>query len=92
MLQIPTDSAQLVEKAFKILEEWASAVSYDEKEIDKERGVVIEEWRLGRGASCVCWTSICPSCCNSQYAKAFRHRKEILESAPCETVRRFFRD
>ena len=29
MLQIATDSAQFVAKAFKILQEWASAVTYD---------------------------------------------------------------
>ncbi|HVN48227.1 MAG TPA: insulinase family protein, partial [Bacteroidota bacterium] len=43
MLQIPTDSAQFVAKAFRILQEWASAVTYDSTEIDKERGVVGEE-------------------------------------------------
>ena len=94
MLQIPTDSAALVEKAFRILEEWASAVSYDEKEIDKERGVVIEEWRLGRGASMRIFDKHVPKLYyNSQYAKRIViGKKEILESAPYETVRRFYRD
>ncbi|TSA20713.1 insulinase family protein [bacterium] len=94
MLQIPTDSAQLVEKAFKILEEWASAVSYDEKEIDKERGVLVEEWRLGRGASMRVLDKHFPKLLyNSQYAKRLPiGKKEVLEGAPYETVRRFFRD
>ena len=35
---------------FLILEDWAHGVSFDEVEIDKERGVVLEEWRLGQGA------------------------------------------
>lgn len=94
MLQIPTDSAALMEKAFRILEEWASVVSYDDKEIDKERGVVIEEWRLGRGASMRVLDKHLPKLLyNSQYAKRFViGKKEILESAPYETVRRFYRD
>ncbi len=94
ILQIPTDSAQLVEKALKILEEWASAVSYDEKEIDKERGVLVEEWRLGRGASMRVLDKHLPKLLyNSQYAKRFViGKKEVLESAPYETIRRFFRD
>ena len=50
MLEIATDSASIVNTAFQILEEWASKVSFEDEEIDKERGVVIEEWRLGRGA------------------------------------------
>ncbi len=94
MLQIPTDSAQLVEKALTILEEWASAVTYDEKEIDKERGVVVEEWRLGRGASMRVLDKHLPKLLyNSQYAKRFViGKKEILEKAPYQSVRRFFRD
>ena len=94
MLQIPTDSAQLVEKAFKILEEWASAVAYDEKEIDKERGVLVEEWRLGRGAYMRVLDKHIPKLFyNSQYAKRFViGKKEVLENAPYETLRRFYRD
>jgi zinc protease len=94
MLQIPTDSAALVEKAFRILEEWASAVSYDEKEIDKERGVLVEEWRLGRGASMRVLDKHLPKLLyNSQYAKRFViGKKEVLEKAPYETLRRFYRD
>ena len=49
-LTVPTDSAHIMETAFEILADWASAVSFDSVEIDKERGVVLEEWRLGRGA------------------------------------------
>jgi zinc protease len=49
-LQIPTDSASIEGKAFDILEDWARSMSLDTAEITKERGVVIEEWRLGRGA------------------------------------------
>ena len=49
-LQVPTDSAHIVRKAFEILEDWAHGVTFDTTEIRKERGVVLEEWRLGRGA------------------------------------------
>ena len=51
MLQIPTDKNELMDKGFQVLEDWAHNVSYDDEEIDKERGVIIEEWRLGKGAS-----------------------------------------
>ncbi len=50
MLQIPTDSLEQFLKGFQVLEDWAHNVSYENTEIDKERGVVIEEYRLGRGA------------------------------------------
>ena len=49
-LTVPTDSAGLLEQGIQILEDWAHEVTFDTTEIRKERGVVIEEWRLGRGA------------------------------------------
>ncbi len=50
MLQIPTDKPDVLDKSMLILEDWAHNVSFDDAEIDKERGVIEEEWRLGRGA------------------------------------------
>ncbi|NCQ17229.1 MAG: insulinase family protein, partial [Ignavibacteria bacterium] len=50
MLQVPTDSQAIVQKAFLVLEDWAHGLAFDSSEIDKERGVITEEWRLGRGA------------------------------------------
>src|ERR1051326_2975960 len=51
ILQIPTDKPATTDKALQILEDWAHGVSFDDTEIDKERGVIMEEWRLGRGAA-----------------------------------------
>jgi zinc protease len=50
-LQIPTDNPAVVDRALLVLEDWAHNVSFDPAEIDKERGVVLEEWRLGLGAA-----------------------------------------
>lgn len=50
LLEIPLDQPEIIEQAFVILSDWASAITLDPEEIEKERGVVIEEWRLGRGA------------------------------------------
>ena len=49
-LQVPTDKPEVLERAMLILGDWAQNVTFDPAEIDKERGVVLEEWRLGRGA------------------------------------------
>src|SRR5688572_8445070 len=48
-LQIPTDNPAVVDRSFLILEDWARAVSFDPDEVDKERGVILEEWRTGLG-------------------------------------------
>jgi zinc protease len=50
MLRVPTDKPAVVDTAFQILEDWAHAVAFDSTEVEKERGVVIEEWRAGLGA------------------------------------------
>ena len=49
-LQIPTDTARLVDTALDIMEDWAHSLSFDPRELQKERGVVIEEWRTGLSA------------------------------------------
>ena len=40
-----------MEKAFLIMEDWAQNLTFEPVEIDKERGVIVEEWRQRRGAS-----------------------------------------
>ena len=49
-LRIPTDSPAVIDRSLLILEDWAHAVSFEPAEIDKERGVILEEWRTGLGA------------------------------------------
>src|SRR5207249_3073328 len=49
-LLVPTDSAQFLPQGMQILEDWAHGITFDTVEIRKERGVIIEEWRLGQGA------------------------------------------
>ena len=49
-LQIPTDKPELLNRALDILEDWAHRVTFDPGEIEKERPVIIEEWRLRRTA------------------------------------------
>lgn len=51
MLQLPTDDAEILDTGLRILREWAGDVTFEPEEIDKERGVVIEEWRLRQGGS-----------------------------------------
>jgi zinc protease len=49
-LTIPLDSAGLLEKGVQVLNDWLDGVSFDSTEIEKERGVIMEEWRLRGGA------------------------------------------
>jgi zinc protease len=49
-LPIPTDDPQLMKNGLQIMRDWAANATLDQKEIDDERGVVLEEKRLGKGA------------------------------------------
>ena len=94
MLTVPTDDEQILAQAFQILEDWAHGVSFEGEEIDKERGVVVEEWRLGRGAEARIRDQQFPVLFkDSRYAQRLPiGKKEILETAPHEALRRFYRD
>ena len=94
MLQVPTDSAQVVTQAFRILEDWASGVLFESEEIDKERGVVIEEWRLGQGAGARLRDKQFPILLKgSRYAERLPiGKKAVLDTFKHEAAKRFYRD
>jgi zinc protease len=94
MLTVPTDSAELVTTAFQILEDWAHGQVFDHEEIDKERGVVIEEWRLGQGAAARMQDKQFPILFkNSRYAERIPiGNPEILESFDYDALVRFYRE
>jgi zinc protease len=94
MLTIPTDDAEIVGTAFRILEDWADGVSFEPEEVEKERGVVLEEWRLGRGASARILDRQLPVILNdSRYADRLPiGDPEILRSFPVEALTRFYED
>jgi len=49
MIDVPTDRAGVVGRGFEALSDFAGGMTLDPKEIDRERGVVIEEWRQRQG-------------------------------------------
>lgn len=93
-LEVPTDNSEILEKAFFITEDWAHNLTFDPLEIDKERGVVIEEWRLGRGADARMFDKQAPVLLkDSKYSKRLTiGKKEIIEKAPYETLKSFYYD
>ncbi len=91
MLRLPTADTTL-EKGMQILEDWAGAIAFDSSEIDKERGVVIEEWRIGQGAQRRMLDKYLPVLLtDSRYASRLPiGTKDVLESFDYETARRFY--
>lgn len=94
MLQLPTDDQAKLDKGFLILSDWAHQVTLDPEDIDAERGVVLEEWRSGKGAEERVMDKQLPVIFhNSRYATRLPiGDPEILKNGSPEAVKRFYRD
>lgn len=94
ILPIPTDDDEKLEKGFQILEDWAFNASLTEEEIDKERGVVLEEYRLGLGASKRMLAKYLPKLLyNSRYAERLPiGTKKVIENFSYDDLRTFYKD
>ncbi|TRX53693.1 insulinase family protein [Fulvivirga sp. M361] len=94
ILPIPSDDEEILNKGLTVLEDWAQNMLLDEEEIDKERGVVIEEWRLGQGADQRMrdqWFPVMFK--DSRYADRLPiGTKETLETFKYNTLRQFYKD
>ncbi len=92
MITIPTDTTAIVDKGFQILSEWAHNVSFEPSQIEKERPVVIEEWRLGQGAENRMQNKWFPVLfAGSRYGERVPiGLKSVLESYKPATLRRFY--
>ncbi|PYO49898.1 MAG: peptidase M16 [Gemmatimonadetes bacterium] len=91
-ITIPTDTAAIVDKGFQILSEWAHNVAFEPSQIEKERPVVIEEWRLGQGAENRMQNKWFPVLFEgSRYGDRIPiGLKSVLESYTPATLRRFY--
>jgi zinc protease len=94
ILPVPTDKPGLVDKGLQILEDWAHNALLDSLEIEKERGVVIEEWRLGRGADERMMKQTLPvQYLGSKYAERLPiGTKESLSSFSHAALKKFYKD
>jgi zinc protease len=94
MLEVPTDRDSLLDHGLKALSDFAGRATMSDKEIDKERGVVLEEWRLGRGAQERMQRKQFPLFFKgSRYADRLPIGKpEILRKVPAARLRDYYRD
>lgn len=94
MLQLPTDNQEVLDKGFTVLADWAFEIAFDDEEIDKERGVIMSEWRTGLGAEQRMRNKYFPQLF---YGSRYVDRLPIgdtavIKNAPYETFRRFYKD
>ncbi len=94
MLHVPTDNPEALRKAFLFFADVAHGLSFDADAIDKERGVIIEEWRQGRGASARMQDVQFPVLLKgSRYAERTPiGSREAIEGFKPEALKRFYHD
>jgi zinc protease len=94
MLTVPTDTGMFLERGIEILGDWAHGQVFDSAEVERERGVVLEEWRLGRGAGARMRDRQLPILLRgSRYADRLPiGDASYLRTFPHEALRRFYRD
>jgi zinc protease len=93
-LPVPSDDPKLLSTAIQIVRDWAQEATLDPTEIDKERGVVLEEKRLGKGAQERMQRKYWPMILNgSRYAHRLAIGDEaVLNNFKPETIRQYYRD
>jgi zinc protease len=95
ILPIPTEDKANVDKGFLVLEDWASGLSFNAAEIEKERGVILEELRLrGKNAGERTQNKLLPKIFeNSLYAERLpKGLESVISTASADTMKSFYND
>ena len=94
MLDVPTDRPGALVRGFEALSDFAGGVTLDTAEIDRERGVVVEEWRgrLGAGTR-MQEPQLKALFGDSRYVNRIPiGTPEVLKGFPADRLRQFYRD
>lgn len=83
---------EAIDSCLWILRDWSDGLTLGEKEIDKERGVIHEEWRTRMGATMRIYEKTLPIVYpNSQYANRLPiGTMEIVDNFPYQALRDYY--
>jgi zinc protease len=93
ILPVPTDDPTMLDKGLTVLEDWGFNNLFDKNEIEKERGVVLEESRLSKGSFERMSRQYFPKLFNgSKYAVRLPIGKDdVLKTFKPETLKSFYK-
>jgi len=91
---VPTDIPGALDRALLVMEDWAHAATFDQDAIERQRGIVLSEWRMNLGAGERTADKVLRvQLEGSRYADRRPIGKpDIIERAPREALTRFYRD
>ena len=93
-LRVPSDDPEALASAFLVMQDWAGGLTLADDAIERERGVVLEEWRRRLGAGQRIGDQIfAQRWAGSRYAdrKPIGTEQSLKEFTP-DAVRRFYQD
>ncbi|MBR6033053.1 MAG: insulinase family protein [Bacteroidaceae bacterium] len=90
---VNVETAGAIDSCLLILHDWSHDLLLEDKEIDKERGVIEEEWRVRRSAQMRLYEAALPTICkDSKYANRMPiGTMEVVKNFPYETLRSYYR-
>jgi zinc protease len=93
-LRVPTDNPGVLDRALLVLEDWAQGATFDPAAIERERAIVLSEWRMHLGAGARTGDKIRQAQLEgSRYAdRSPIGKPEVIERATREQLLRFYRD
>ncbi len=94
LMHTPVTREGIIDTALMTLRDWSHYVSFEEEEIDNERGVIHEEWRTRRNANFRLNTTLMPIIYQgSKYAERdIIGTLDVIDNSEYETLRNFYRD
>src|SRR3954447_3276542 len=93
-LRVPTDVPGALDRALLVLEDWAQGATFDQSGIDRERGIVLSEWRMRLSAGERTEDKILRAQLEGSRYPDRRPigRPESIEKANRDTLLRFYKD
>ncbi len=94
MLPISSKDPKVLSNGYQVIRDWAGDLLLDQSEIDKERGIILEEKRMRQGAGMRSMTKYFPVLTNgSMYGERIPIGKEdIIKTAPRKVFTDFYTD
>ena len=90
---VPTKNAAAIDSCILILKDWSNGLTLDGKEIDKERGVIHQEWQLNEGPGQRMYQKLLPKLYpNSKYGERLPiGLMEIVDNFPHQVLRDYYK-
>lgn len=89
---VPTDNQNVVDSCLLMLHDWSSSIDLSEKEIDKERGVIHEEWRSSNSGMMRLYTEAQPVMYpGDKYADCLPIGSiDVIDNFPYQAIRDYY--